>query len=141
MHRRNFLKVLTGTLVAFWGIAVLYPISRYLKKPKDASAETTQDVTVCKVSEINPGESKTFRFGSQPGLLVQDKEGNYLAFDATCTHLGCTTQYRKEKNDLYCACHGGVYDMHGKNIAGPPPRPLISLKVAIKGDSIVVSRA
>lgn len=142
MKRREFFKVLTGGLVGFWALALLYPISRYLKRPIDPESEKqVSEVSVCKVSDLLPGQSKSFQFGKRPGLLICTGEGQYLAYDATCTHLSCTAQYRPEQKDIYCACHGGVYDIKGKNIAGPPPRPLDSLKVAVKGSDIVVSKA
>lgn len=142
MKRPEFLKILTGGLVAFWSLALIYPISRYLKKPPDPDSDKqVSEVTVCKVSELAPGQSKSFQFGKRPGMLICTKAGQYMAYDATCTHLGCTTQYRAEKKDIYCACHAGVYDINGKNIAGPPPRPLQALKVSVKGNDIVVSKA
>jgi Rieske Fe-S protein len=42
---------------------------------------------------------------------------------------------------IWCACHNGYYDMNGRNIAGPPPRPLTEYKVVQKGDDIIVSKA
>jgi Rieske Fe-S protein len=49
-------------------------------------------------------------------------------------------QYRDEKQEIWCACHNGVYDLNGKNVSGPPPRPLEEYKVNVKGDQLVVSR-
>jgi len=51
-------------------------------------------------------------------------------------------QYLPEKNTIHCACHGGEYDpFTGRNIAGPPPRPLKKYEVKITDASVVVSRA
>jgi len=49
-------------------------------------------------------------------------------------------QYREEKQDIWCACHNGIYDLNGKNVSGPPPRPLELYRVNVKGDQIVVSK-
>ena len=47
-----------------------------------------------KVGELKPNSGKIFRFGSRPGLLIRTASGEYRAISATCTHLGCTVQYR-----------------------------------------------
>ena len=41
-----------------------------------------------------------------------------------CTHMECNVAYRPEEKKFYCACHKGWFDETGKNIAGPPPKPL-----------------
>jgi Rieske Fe-S protein len=43
---------------------------------------------------------------------------------AICTHLNCTVCYQPGENRIYCACHEGYYDVDGRVLAGPPPRPL-----------------
>ena len=59
---------------------------------------------------------------------------------ATCTHLSCTVQYRADVQQVWCACHNGMYDLNGRNISGPPPRPLEAFDVNVKGNEIYVSR-
>jgi Rieske Fe-S protein len=41
---------------------------------------------------------------------------------------------------VWCACHNGRFDLTGRNVGGPPPRPLDQLEVAVRGDDVVVSR-
>ena len=33
--------------------------------------------------------------------------------------------YSQDEGDFLCPCHGGRYDATGKNVEGPPPRPLV----------------
>lgn len=61
-----------------------------------------------------------------------------VALDSTCTHLGCRTRYNAETNQIECPCHGGVYDITGQVIAGPPPKALATLATRIEGDRILV---
>jgi Rieske Fe-S protein len=49
-------------------------------------------------------------------------------------------QYRNDTHQVWCACHNGVYDLAGRNLSGPPPRPLESYEVHVQGDDVVVSR-
>jgi Rieske Fe-S protein len=56
-------------------------------------------------------------------------------------------EFQKNRERIYCNCHGGVYDLSGRNVSGPPPRPLTPYKVdvvAAQGGqpaTIIVSRA
>jgi Rieske Fe-S protein len=137
--RRNLLNYLLGTgALASLG-AILYPITRFMIPPRIVES-TASSVVAATVAELKPNEGKIFKFGSKPGLLIQTPAGEYRAFSAVCTHLDCTVQYRSEEKLIWCACHNGRYDLTGKNISGPPPRPLEEFKVNVRGEEIVVSR-
>jgi Rieske Fe-S protein len=119
--------------------AIVYPVVRFIIPPKIAEAETTQ-VLAGKISELGPTRWKIFRFGSSPAILVKTQDGDYRAFSATCTHLDCTVQFKSDVDQIWCACHNGFYDLHGANIAGPPPKPLTVYTVNVVGDDIFASR-
>jgi len=138
-ERRDFLNYLLGAGTLATLGAVFYPVLRFMIPPKVVESAASS-VVACKVAEIKPDEGKIFRFGSRPGLLVQAAPGEYRAFNAVCTHLDCTVQYRPDEKMIWCACHNGRYDLTGKNISGPPPRPLEEFTVHVRGDEIVVSR-
>ena len=55
-----------------------------------------------------------------------------IALLSTCTHLGCTVQWKPVDQKFKCPCHGGMYDPQGQVTAGPPPRPLQRLEVKIE---------
>ncbi len=57
-------------------------------------------------------------------IVIRVSTDEYRAFTATCTHLDCLVDYREDRQLIWCWCHNGVYDMTGRNIDGPPPRPL-----------------
>jgi cytochrome b6-f complex iron-sulfur subunit len=120
-------------------VSFVYPVLRYLVPPQVADLGG-DEVIAAKVGDLKPNSGKIFRFGSRPGLLVDLGEGNYRAFSATCTHLSCTVQYRPDLHEIWCACHNGMYDLNGRNISGPPPRPLDMYQVHLRGEDIVVSR-
>ena len=65
-----------------------------------------------------------FNFGGKPCLVIRTPDGQVRAFNAVCTHLECTVEYRAAEADIFCNCHNGVYDLNGRNVSGPPPRPL-----------------
>jgi Rieske Fe-S protein len=89
---------------------------------------------------LKPNASLIFKFGTRPGILVRTPEGELRAFSAICTHLNCTVQYREDLGHIWCACHGGEFDLSGINVAGPPPRPLEQYAVNLSGDDVIVSK-
>jgi Rieske Fe-S protein len=97
-------------------------------------------VVAAKVGELKDNAAKVFKFGSTPAILIRIPDGNYRAFTAVCTHLGCTVQYRSDLHEIWCPCHNGKYNLQGRNVSGPPPRPLAQYQVHIQGEDIVVVR-
>ncbi len=140
MKRRNFLDLLTRFAGTLLGGFVLYPVLRYLVPPRVPEAATRRALAA-KEDEIAPGAFKIFAFGAQPAILIRDAAGDFRAFSAVCTHLGCTVQYRASDKLIWCACHNGLYDLEGRNVSGPPPRPLERFDVHIAGDDVVVEKA
>jgi cytochrome b6-f complex iron-sulfur subunit len=79
---------------------------------------------------------------------VNFKEGVYLirepndlfALSAQCTHLGCTLNYDAVSRRFACPCHGSVFALSGKRIAGPARKDLrrVSLTETAGGDIEVV---
>jgi Rieske Fe-S protein len=108
--------------------------------PPEVIEATQTSVVAGRVNELPPNSGKIFKFGNKPALLVRTPTGEYKAFSAVCTHLDCIVQYRPDLRLIWCACHNGQYNLSGKNIAGPPPRPLEEYAVNIRGEEIVVSK-
>lgn len=139
MNRRRFLDGILGTGFASTVVAIVYPVWRYLIPP--ASGEpATQSVVAAQASQVKPNSGMVFKFGSKPGLLIRTPEGELQAFNAVCTHLQCTVQYKTDTSQIWCACHNGLYDLAGNVVSGPPPRPLERLIVNQRGEDVVVSR-
>lgn len=137
--RRKFVNILLGGgLITTFG-AILAPIINFVIPPRVQEA-AQNSVVAAKVGEIPVNAGKVFRFGNKPGILIHKQTGEYVAFSAICTHLDCTVQYRDDFKHIWCACHNGHFDLTGKNIAGPPPRPLEAYKVDISGEDIVVTK-
>jgi Rieske Fe-S protein len=145
--RRRFINWFLGTSFGALIAAVIYPVIRYMSPPRIPEPSTAQ---------VEAGETndpallekgfKIVRFGSDPVIVIRAGDNDFRALTATCTHLDCIVGYQKDQNRIWCNCHGGSYDLLGRNIGGPPPRPLTALKVNLvpKGTGssvIVVSKA
>lgn len=142
--RRTLLDWLLGLGVGSSALAVLHPVRRYLVPPRGGEPETASAVAG-PLSELPPNSGKVFPFGSRPAIVVRTPEGELRAFSAVCTHLDCTVQYKADTSQIWCACHNGYYDLTGTNVSGPPPRPLESFTVNVRGEpgreEVVVSKA
>ena len=137
--RRHFVQWLLGTGLVATIVSFLYPVLRFIVPPKVVNLGS-ETVVAGTVGELPLNSDKIFRFGNRPGILILTAQDKYIALSAVCTHLGCTVRYRKDRDLIWCPCHNGWYDLTGRNIAGPPPRPLERYEVHVKGKEIVVSR-
>jgi len=136
---RRWVNLLLGSGVAASIISFLYPALRYILPPPVAES-SSRFVVAAKVGELKNNSGKIFKFGSEPALLVHLADGSYRAFSAVCPHLSCTVQYRSDLREIWCACHNGLYDLEGRNISGPPPRPLMVYEAHVQGEDVVVTR-
>ena len=139
-NRRGFIDWFLGTMAGALLLAVFYPVVRYAVPPRSEEPTAVSVTLDIQPSAVQPNSGRIFKFGNRPGLLVRTPTGELRAFSAVCTHLNCTVQYRPDLSHIWCACHNGHFDLNGKNIAGPPPRPLEVLVVNAAGQQIVVSK-
>jgi cytochrome b6-f complex iron-sulfur subunit len=147
--RRRWLLAAIRAAIGVTVAAIFYPVARYLQPRPATGSGGTEVVGPYRVNELRALEEKgegppPFNFGGEPCLVILTPDKEVRAFNAVCTHLQCTVEYRPDHDDIYCPCHGGVYDLHGRNVAGPPPRPLEEYRVTLRGpagqEEIVVSR-
>ena len=138
--RRKFLTWFLNTTAGAFLISVAYPLSRYLIPP-EVEESTASTVTLpIKPNDVKANSGQIVRFGSQPAILIKDPNGELKAFSAVCTHLACIVQYRSDISQIWCACHNGHFDLNGRNVEGPPPKPLEQYVVNVRADQIVVSK-
>ena len=138
LSRRDFLAntAMTLGLVASLGTGAYYGI-RTLVPPVKKVKFT--DVLVGNITELPANSSKEFIDNQGKKAILVNNGKEIKAFSKICTHLGCEVEWQGEKKQFFCPCHKGFFDANGKNIAGPPPRPLDEYKVAIKDDNIFVA--
>ena len=141
-RRRGFLElILGGGTLATLG-AIVYPATRYVFPPAVAEANLSQ-LKLSFTREDIAAESqkaKYFKYGKELGIIYLTEAGELKALAATCTHLDCTVQHRPDLGIIWCSCHNGRYDTDGKNISGPPPRPLSVYRINEVDGVIFVSK-
>lgn len=138
-ERRVLLRWLLGGGFTASIISFLYPAIKFMNPPAVPEA-STNEVAAGKVQDLKPNSGKIIKFGSRPALLIRVNENEWRAFSAVCTHLNCTVQFKDLTHQIWCACHNGFYDLNGKVVSGPPPKPLEEYVVHIRGDEVVISR-
>jgi cytochrome b6-f complex iron-sulfur subunit len=136
---RRWVNLLLGSGVLGSIASFLYPAFRYIIPPL-VPESTSRSVVAAKFNELKRNTGKIFQFGSKPALLVRTPDDELKALSAVCTHLNCTVQYREDLHQIWCACHNGLYDLAGRNVSGPPPRPLETFEVHVQGEDVIVSR-
>ena len=105
---------------------------RFLTPPAVAKASTSQvEAGRTNDPELLEKGFKIVQFGGDPVIVIRVAEDDFRAFSAICTHLACIVSYRPEKRLIWCYCHDGVFDLTGKNLGGPPPRPLAPYTVHV----------
>ena len=146
--RRRFLNWFLGTSSGALLASIFYPVLRFISPPEVPEASTSQvEAGATNDPELLENGFKIIRFGVEPVILVRIADGDFRAFAGTCTHLDCIVEFQKDKKRLWCNCHNGEYNLHGQQVAGPPPKPLEPFQVDLvyrgagEPQSIVVSRA
>jgi Rieske Fe-S protein len=138
-ERRTLLRWLLGGGFTASVLSFLYPAVKFMNPPTVPEA-STNEVSAGKVQSLKPNSGKIVKFGSRPALLIRVSETEWRAYSAICTHLNCTVQFQDSTRQIWCACHNGFYDLNGKVISGPPPRPLEEYAVHIRGEDVVITR-
>ncbi len=96
-------------------------------------------VAVVDASTVTEGEWRSLETENGLPVLITMRKGEYLAFDGTCTHMGCPVVPDKKSGGLFCPCHAGVFDENGIAVSGPPELPLQKLGVTVAGHQLLVS--
>jgi Rieske Fe-S protein len=98
------------------------------------SATSASAGALATTSEIPVGGGMIF--DTQLVVVTQPSAGEFKAFSAICTHMGCTVNQIADGR-IDCPCHGSEYSIkNGAVLAGPAPRPLPAKQIKITGDSI-----
>lgn len=148
--RRNFLRNVIGAISAVVGVSIAVPLIGYFLSPAWQKKEKLS-VPIARTDSIPVGVPNYVRFEERlpdawviktesEGVWVVTKDGkNFTVFDPHCTHLRCPYFWNDQKRVFQCPCHGGIFDMDGNVIAGPPPRPLDRLEFIVREGEIEIT--
>jgi thiosulfate dehydrogenase (quinone) large subunit len=99
-------------------------------------------IAVAKVADLKRADAVSFTVpvdapstlpAGDPGVIVKLPDGTFVAFDAVCTHEGCTVAWDAAASVLLCPCHGAAFDAANQAavLAGPTRQPLAPLPITV----------
>jgi cytochrome b6-f complex iron-sulfur subunit len=139
ISRRSFLDwLLTGGLIA-WAIGFVAPVLSYVW-PAQRRGPSTQTVSAGKAADFAEWQTKIVAVSGHPVIVIRTPQG-FRAFSAICTHLGCVVGWDAQRRQIACPCHAGFFDLNGRPVAGPPPRPLTEQGVVVVNGEVMVKSA
>ena len=135
VERRALVKFLTLTSLAFTVGQFWIAGQNWLRRREGA----TEIRRIASLSEIAVGATLVFDYPAPHDscVLVRLSQAEFVAYSQKCTHLSCAVIPKPEQGVIHCPCHEGYFDLKtGRQIAGPPPRPLPKILLEVRGDSI-----
>ena len=152
LGRRKTLALLVNITVVAIGGAFSALLGVFAVRPARAAAterwiragtlgDLTPNVPVPRVLSVPRADGWYRARARETVFLVWDGAKQVKVFSATCTHLGCQVLWDGEVKKFRCPCHGGVYDVSGRVLEGPPPRPLTTIDARVdSADETVLVR-
>jgi quinol---cytochrome c reductase iron-sulfur subunit, bacillus type len=152
LGRRRFLQRVSGIGAAISAAMVGIPVLRALGSPalihktNDAWIKVADDIALLdvgvpvRVNFVQTLQDAWVETRALNGVWLYTEDGEkFKAYNGHCTHLGCSYVYDKARQNFFCPCHHGQFDVKtGSVLAGPPPRPLDELPVEIRDSAVFV---
>ena len=147
--RRTFFRWVTIAAAGLIGAGLSIPLMGYVISPALKRRERPW-VDVGKVDDLPAGEPTQLDHVTtiQDGYLesrsqkavwaVKGPDGQVTVFSPMCTHLGCGYRWAGEEKMFKCPCHGSMFDIEGKVLGGPAPRPLDRLPAKVENGRLMV---
>jgi nitrite reductase/ring-hydroxylating ferredoxin subunit len=132
--RRGFLTFLMACSAALFLATV--PFARRFVGRRE---ERFPKVALGRVTDMPRGEARPFIYPGKdnPALLVHLPNGEWRAYEGTCTHLSCVVYWDAASERLICPCHNAAFAAEtGAVLMGPPRRPLLPIELSVEGDAI-----
>lgn len=147
--RRRFLEWALGGFAAVGAALLAWPLAGMLIRPRPrrlrshfAKVQPLQDIPGNQPVQLNfpyqTEDAYVREFKTHDVWVVKRSESDVTVFSPICTHLACRYNWSPDANHFVCPCHGSVYSITGKVLAGPAPRPLDKLPHKIDKGTLYV---
>jgi len=121
------------------------PVANGSAGPGGSPGSSQAPGVIATVAAVRAARSRAFTdpISGDPAVLVALPNGTIVAYDAICTHAGCTVNFDRLSGNLLCPCHGAIFDpAHaGRAVAGPTDEPLPALPLRIDPATGAISLA
>jgi menaquinol-cytochrome c reductase iron-sulfur subunit len=147
--RRRFFKIFIGTFAALGTAALGIPMvgsfigdSMQLKKLHFALVTSVADIPLQHPVDLSYPDLKKdaylMEMTTRNVWAIKQSSSKITIFSPICPHLGCRYNWHPKQHQFICPCHGSVFSITGKVLAGPAPRPLDTLPHKIEHDDLYV---
>jgi menaquinol-cytochrome c reductase iron-sulfur subunit len=148
--RRSFYSAFIYGLGAVMTAVLAVPAAAYLLL-KPNSAKSAQWVDAGDLSQLQVGkpEEVVYQRSRVDGWrvlnekttawVVKQDDSHAVAFTPACTHLACAYHWDNATSNFMCPCHGSVFSIDGKVLAGPAPRPLDRFVTRVENGKLLIS--
>jgi menaquinol-cytochrome c reductase iron-sulfur subunit len=150
-RRRQILKALIAGINGLIAATLAVPVLGYLLTPLLRKTGAAGWIALGPVADFRGPEPQRveFRYTSQVGytaesvhafayVIIPSAGEEPLVLSPVCTHMGCNVLWSADKQRFMCPCHGGQYLADGRNVAGPPPRPLERFPVRAENGVLMI---
>ncbi|WP_413199070.1 ubiquinol-cytochrome c reductase iron-sulfur subunit [Nostoc piscinale] len=138
MKRRDFINWVGLGLIASNLPVAIAACTSQTNTPTSEAAGSWQKVGTTK--ELDQKGQLLVKNSPVGNVLVvgTSQAGNLVAVDPTCTHKGCTVDWKADAKKFACPCHRAEYGTDGQVQKGPAEKPLKTYTAKIEGDSVLV---
>jgi cytochrome b6-f complex iron-sulfur subunit len=160
IRRRRFLKYMAGSTAAMTVLGYLLPVESVEPSLEDLCSSSPFNSRCkdylpgvqAKNEDGQPIQADHLLSTARPRTRIAAKgleksQTTYLvitdppriaeyAINPTCTHLGCTVDWKADQNEFVCPCHGLRYDSQGRVVHRPAQRNLGLITVILKQNQI-----
>ncbi len=150
ISRNDFVKGVVGILGGIIGAVVGIPAIGYVLAPalKKVSADAwiplgpltnypvgTPTLFSFTRSKVNGWEKSTNSYGV---FVYRKSDTETVVFSNVCTHLSCRVNWNEATKEYICPCHDGRFDINGKVVKEPPPRPLDAYESKVENGNLLI---
>ncbi len=140
MSKKTDRRTVLNRILYFWGAITSLPIISAIIQFIYPPARTfIGSKVIGSVNDMQPNTSTVVQLGERPVIVITKDTGETIAFGANCTHLGCVVGFREERGDIYCACHGSIFNIDGQPVSGPAKRPLEKIPIEIENNQVTIT--
>jgi menaquinol-cytochrome c reductase iron-sulfur subunit len=147
--RREFLKRSIFALGGLIALGLALPSSIYVLSPlwKRSDEEWVEIAEAAQIPKGEPTKVDYIRRKKDGWVTIEERASvwvvtadgvEFTVFDPRCTHLGCPYRFDEAKKQFLCPCHTAVFNVDGRVISGPPPRPLDRLPAKVVGGRLLI---